>query len=218
MNNEITVYVLGNFGVVPFWGPGDRPQLWDSADTVKQPGIMNLQQPPLETLKLRWRWGDDTGQYSMVEYDYPAPPPGTHQFFVGLTPPGPGAVEIQADANVGPTMPGGPDMMYWRLMATAGAFLGTWWADVNEWVEVPDPPPSTPSRQWTDQLLRAPSATWWTITAVYPGVGPCPPVLRPPWPYVPKPLNFATALVAVHRARKQKVGIAAAAVELKRKS
>jgi hypothetical protein len=183
VDNEITVSWLGNFGVRPFWGPGDYP-IWESSDTVRQPHFSNLSQPPPGTLTLRWRWGDDTGQYSMLEYDMPDPPPGTHQFFVGLDPPTPPYVEIQADLNVGPTVPGGPDMMYWRLMATAGAFLGLWWADTREWHENPVPAPPTPTRQWTDELLRAPSATWWAITAVYEtGGGPCPPLPRPPWPY-----------------------------------
>jgi hypothetical protein len=183
VDNEITVSWLGNFGVRPFWGPGDYP-IWESSDTVRKPHFSNLSQPPPGTLKLRYRWGDDTGQYSMVEYDMPEPPPGTRQYFVGLDPPTPPYVEIQADVNVGPTVPGGPDMMYWRLMATAGAFLGLWWADTREWHENPVPAPPTPTRQWTDELLRAPSATWWAITAVYEtGGGPCPPLPRPPWPY-----------------------------------
>jgi hypothetical protein len=206
MLNEITVAVLGNFGVRNFWGPGSFPALWDSDDTAVQAGLMNLSQPPLGTVKLRWRYGDDIGQYNMLEYDYPDPPPGTHQYFVGLDPPGGSGVEIQADLNVGPVMPDGPDTMYWRLMATAGAFLGIWWADTREWHENPIPAPPTPTRQWTDFLLRAPSATWWTLTALYPGAlpGDCPPIARPPWPYSSSTVRL-TQLSMARRALKRRI-------------
>jgi hypothetical protein len=179
---EITVAWLGNFGVLPFWGAGDYPIWPQASDAVKQPHFMNLSQPPTFATKLRYRWGDDTGQYSMLEYDYPPPPPGYQQYFVGLTPPTPPYVELQVQVNIGATVSGGPDMMYWQLLSTAGDFLGYWQADTGAWVAWPDPP--APGRTWTDELLRAPSATWWCVTAVYPlGIDGCPPLPRPPWPY-----------------------------------
>lgn len=181
MDSEITVAWLGNFGVRPFWGAGDYP-IWESSDTVRLPHYTNLSQPPTFTRKLRYRWGDDTGQFGMVEYDYPSPPPGFAQAFIGLDPPGPGKVELQVQVNIGATVAGGPDEMYWQLLSTAGDFLGYWQADSGEWAAWPVPP--VPTRTWTDELLRAPSATWWCVTAVVPlGDGACPPVPQPPWPY-----------------------------------
>jgi hypothetical protein len=191
---EITLAWLGNFGTLPFFGPGDFPAwradgaLWEPTDAVRMPHFSHLSQPPKTTEKLRFYWGneDESGliTFSMVEFDFPGPPPGFEQQYVGLDPGGPGKVELQVAVNVGPVVPGGPDQQYWNLDATAGDWLGYWQADTGDWVEWPDPPPSTPGRNWTYTMGRA-SASWWAVTAVFPiGVpGDCPPLHRPPWPY-----------------------------------
>jgi hypothetical protein len=122
---EITVAWLGNFGTLPFFGPGDFPAwgpLPRPQDAVRQPHFVHLSQPPPGTLKLRFYWGNEDSSglitFSMVEFNMPDPPPGFEQQFVGLDPPGPGKVELQIDVNVGPTLPGGPDMQYWSGMRT----------------------------------------------------------------------------------------------------
>jgi hypothetical protein len=209
---EITVAWLGNFGTLPFFGPGDFPAwgpLPRPQDAVRQPHFVHLSQPPPGTLKLRFYWGNEDSSglitFSMVEFNMPDPPPGFEQQFVGLDPPGPGKVELQIDVNVGPTLPGGPDMQYWRLMATAGDFLGTWWADTNEWHENPTPAPPTPGRTWTYQMLRTP-ASWWAVTAVYPlgSAADCPPIPRPPWPYSSSTVRLAQLSMA-RRALKRRI-------------
>lgn len=191
-DGEITVSYLGSFGAVPFWGAGDYPiwgqGAWEPTDAIKQPHYVSLFQPPPNTKKLRFRWGNDSGDFDMVEFPYPSPPPGFEQYFVGEDPPGPGKVELQIEVNIGPTVSGGPDQQYFQLEATAGDWLGIWYADTNEWHEWPDPP--VPTRTWSYEMLRSDTARWWCVTAVYPlggSAGGCPPVPRPPFPYFSPP-------------------------------
>jgi hypothetical protein len=215
---EVTVAWLGNFGTLEFWGPGSsdyppwgplpRPQ-----DVPRLPHFSHLNQPPVSTQKLRFYWGneDESGfiTYSLVEFDFPGPPPGFTQEYRNTNPPGAGKVELQIGVNVGLVV-GGEDQQYFQLLSTAGGFLGYWQADTGEWVAWPDPD----GRSWTYTMRRTP-ASWWAVTAVYElgTEAECPPVPRPPWPYSDSSIRLATLSSAVRLLKRRVSGGAVGSAE-----